>query len=141
MILDLVMLHIVANSITLLGAGLMRWHRVQWIRNHQDASLEKVELQFLDAQHRRRMQASALLTTVGIMLNGSNEFLIPWQKFPLAFIIYICAMLALIALMVLLALWDLTASRMVHRAALNKLKQRQRELEHAMGQMRNFKDQ
>lgn len=138
---DLIMLHVVALSITLFGAGLIRWHRSQWIRQQQDPAIEPGERLFLSGQYRRRMQASGMLLLLGILLNASNEFLIPWQKFQPLFFAYVGLMLALVAWMVLLALADLFATRIMHQAALARLREQQRELEHTIGQMRNFKDQ
>ncbi|MDB5389210.1 MAG: hypothetical protein JWM11_4856 [Planctomycetaceae bacterium] len=138
---DLVMLHVVALSISLLGGGLIRWHRIQWSRQQQDASLDPREKVFLHSQYRRRMQASSMLLILGVLLNFSNEFLVPWQNFQPLFFAYVGLMLGLVGWMVLLALGDLIATRVVHQAALTRLHEQQRQLEHTVGQMRNFKDQ
>lgn len=138
---DLIMLHVVAAVITLLGGWLMWWHRAQWVQQQLNPQLEPAERLFLKSQYRRRMQASAMLTTLGVLLNGSNEFLIPWQRFPLQFFIYVTMMLVVTAWMVLLAMGDWFATRAVHQAALARLKEHQRHLERTVGQMRNYKDQ
>jgi hypothetical protein len=138
---DLIMLHVVAVGISLFGGGLMKWHRDVWARQQQDTSFEPGERVFFHGQYRRRMQASAMLLILGLLLNASNEFLIPWQKFPLFFFLYVVLMLGLIAWMVLLAMGDFFATRLIHQAALARLHEQQRQLEHTVGQMRNFKDQ
>jgi hypothetical protein len=138
---DLVMLHVVAVGVSLFGGGLMWWHHEAWARHQRDTTLEPGERLFFSGQYRRRMQASTMLLILGILLNASNEFLIPWQNFPLLFFVYICAMLGLVAWMVMLALGDFFATRSIHQAALARLREHQRQLEHTVGQMKNFKDQ
>jgi hypothetical protein len=138
---DLIMLHVVAAGISLFGGGLMRWHHQVWSRQQQDTTLEPGERVYFQGQYRRRMQASTLLLILGLLLNASNEFLIPWQNFPLMFFVYVSVMLGLIGWMVLLAMGDFFASRLIHQAALARLREQQRQLEHTVGQMRNFKDQ
>lgn len=138
---DLIMLHVVALGISLLGGGMMWRHRAAWIRQQGDPEIEPGERVFLHGQYRRRMQASTMLLILGFMLHASNEFLIPWQKLPLLFFVYVVAMLVLVAWMVVLALGDMFAARLVHQAALDRLREQQRQLEHTAGQMRKYKDQ
>lgn len=138
---DLIVLHVLAAGICLFGGGLMKWHRDAWARQQEDTSLEPSEFLFFQSQYRRRMQASAMLLILGLLLNASNEFLIPWQKFPLFFFVYVVLMLGLIAWMVLLAMLDFFATRLIHQTAIARLREQQRQLEHTVGQMRNFKDQ
>jgi hypothetical protein len=139
---DLIMLHVVALSISLLGGGLVWRHRALWSKQQHDPILEPADREFFQGQYRRRTRASTILLVLGLMLNLSNEFLIPWQIFPvLCFIIYVNAMLILVFWMVFLALGDMFAARILHKAALARLQDQQRQLEHTIGQMRNFKDQ
>jgi len=141
--LDLILLHLFAASISLFGGGLMWWHRAQWVRHQRDPAVEPGERLFLNSQYRRRMQTSAMMATLGVLLHGSNEFLIPWQKLSsqFYFYFYVMLMLMLIGWMVLLALADWIATRAIHQAAMARLKEHQRQLEHSVGQLRNFKNQ
>lgn len=140
MFLELLMLHVIAGGISLFG-GLMMWrHYAQWKRQQADAQIEAGEKRFLHSQYRRRMQSSGMIVALGVLLNFSNEHLVAWERAPMGFVVYVCIMLVLVAWIVLLALTDFLAHQMVHRIALTKLHEQQRELERAALKLRQQQD-
>ncbi len=136
MFLELLILHLMAGSISLFG-GLMMWrHQAQWKRQQVDPRIEANEKRFLHGQYRRRMQSSGMVAGLGFLLHASNEHLVAWQRAPAGFFVYVCVMLVLVVWIVLLALADYLASQIVHRTALAKLKEQQQELERTVLDLR-----
>lgn len=136
MFLELLILHLVAGGISLFG-GLMMWrHRSLWKQQQVDPQIEVGERRFLHGQYRRRMQSSAMIFVLGLLLHASNEHLVAWQKAPAGFFVYVCIMLVLVAWIVLLAVGDYLASQIVHQTALARLHEQQRELEDAVLELR-----
>lgn len=136
MFLELLILHLVAGAISLFG-GLMMWrHRSVWNEQQGNPEIEAGERLFLHGQYRRRMQSSAMILVLGLLLHASNEHLVAWEKAPAGFCVYVCIMLLLVAWIVLLALGDYLASRIVHQSALARLHEQQRELEDSVLELR-----
>lgn len=136
MFLELLILHLVSLAISAFG-GLMMWrHYSLWQRQRVDPQIETGERRFLQSQYRRRMQSSGMVAFLGLLLHGSNEHLIAWQRAPAGFFIYVCVMLVLVLWIVLLALVDFAAGQVVHRHALSRLKEQQQELEQSILEIR-----
>lgn len=137
MFLELLILHLIAGGITLFGALMMWRHRSVWSQQQVDPQIEPGERRFLQGQYRRRMQSSAMICVLGLLLNASNEHLVAWQKAPAGFFVYVCIMLVLVIWIVLLALTDYLASQIVHRTALARLHEQQRQLEEKVHELRS----
>lgn len=136
MFLELLFLHLIASGICLFGGILMWRHHVAWVRARDQVDIESGELRFYRSQYRRRMQASGMITFLGGLLHFSNEYLVPWQKAPLSFSLYVAVMFIMVSWIVVLALGDWAATRTIHSAALAKLEEQRRHLERDMQSMR-----
>jgi hypothetical protein len=122
----------------ILGAaslGLIRSHRRSWGRRQKDPSLDQADLLHYGAQFRRRMQASALLGVIGVLLL-LGDLLIPWQKAPFLFSIYFGFILLLTGYLVLLAIGDALATASYTRAALARIQAQRRHLEREAAELR-----
>ena len=132
MFLELLILHLVGGAVSLFG-GLMLWrHRVQWDSQRNDAQIEPGEKRFHHGQYRRRMQSSAMIVALGLLIHASNEHLVAWQRAPVGFFVYVCLMLVLVVWIIILALGDFLACQIVHRSALARLREQQQQLENAV---------
>lgn len=141
MFLELLILHVIATSVSVFG-GLMLWrHQTLWTRQQSDPQIEPGERRFLAGQYRRRMQSSAMIVTLGLLLHASNEHLVNWQNAPAGFFVYVCTMLGLLAWIVFLALTDFIAAQVTHQLALSRLHQHQQQLENTIAELREKKRQ
>jgi hypothetical protein len=89
--------------------GLMYWHVHSW-RSAQTADMEPNELDFYRRQFRRRIQTSAMLGILGVIL-FCGELLALWISSQLFFIIYWSVALLLVIWLALLALVDIWATK------------------------------
>jgi len=122
------------------GAGLMRWHVRSWRSRKQESDLPEKERRFLHSQFRRRMQASGVLFVIGILI-PIGDVLIPWKQLPaavgpLAFILYWAGILLLALWVIVLGIADVIATSAHSRAALGRIRRRQRELENELAELR-----
>jgi hypothetical protein len=133
---DLIILTVVANSVLLFGAVLMRSHVLAWRRQSADPQLEEDERRFYYRQYRRRMQASGLVALLGLLLNLLNEHLLGWALAPLWFALYVCLLLGILVWIILLACGDGVSSHLHNRVALNRIRHKQQLLEASLAQFR-----
>ena len=139
MLLEFVILHTIAAGVSLFG-GLMLWrHQSQWNQQQVDPEIGVAERRFLHRQYRRRMQSSAMITLLGLLLHASNEHLVDWRRAPAGFVIYVCVMLLLVVWLVILAFADFLAAQVTHRMALARLQEHQRQLEQTVAELRRDK--
>jgi uncharacterized membrane protein YesL len=98
-------------SILLLSAslGLMYWHARTW-RWARTAALLPNELDFYRRQFRRRMQTSAMLGILALII-FTGDFLTRWLHSELLFTIYLFTMLLLVIWVVVLAAVDIWATQ------------------------------
>ena len=124
--LDILFLTLFSLVIFVFGAGMAWRQHVSWKKQQGDWSLEAGERRHLHFQYRRRMQINAMIALLGLMLNGFNEFIIPWQRAPLTFMVFVLLIFVLLMWIVLLAMADWFANRVVYQTALHRL-EKQRE--------------
>ena len=123
-----------------LGSWLVASH-IQTRRRHlADPTLEERERIFFQRQFRRRMQASGLLASIGIMIPIGDDLFIPWQHFPRGWAAYLMVLLLLVLWVMILAAMDWLATG-VHvrtsRNALARLERKQRELQDELERLRS----
>jgi len=103
---ELIVTNLVAAVIILASVGLMWWHlRVR--REYRQTELPPKEYDFHRRQFRRRIQTSAMLGILGILIAASSIVEPPMVK-----VLFYVAMLGLTLWIVLLALADAFSSRM-----------------------------
>ncbi|MFQ5734712.1 MAG: hypothetical protein ACE5KM_22490 [Planctomycetaceae bacterium] len=127
----------IATGFTLVSVGgmLMRWHRRSWHHQKNDASLEADERRFLHSQFRRRMQASGILALLGVLI-PVGVLVIPWRQFPGWISLFWIAVLLLTFWVIVLGLADAWTTSVHSRAALARIRRRQRDLEAKAAQLR-----
>ena len=110
------------------GLGLMRWHVVGWQAQRDEEQLSDRERNRYYRRFRRRMQTSGMLALLGLMI-AVGDALVPWQRFPNLFVVWIGLMLLLVLWIILLALGDLASTTAHSRHELARVRQEQRALE------------
>lgn len=119
-------------ALVLLGGWLIGWHRAVWVRHRdqQEAGTGR-ELRHYRLQFRRRIQVSALLILLGIMIPIGDWLMVQRQN-PMGITIFWLIVLILALWIMLLAAIDWLSTRMyvrATRATLAALARKQRELE------------
>jgi cytochrome c biogenesis protein CcdA len=126
-------------SLIAIGLMLMRSHLRSWKSSKNDGSLEDRERTHLYTRYRRRMQASGMITGLGILfplgdilfsflpLNAQNQI---W------FAIYWLIVLLLAGWLIVLALADMYSTSIHAKTSLNKVRRKQRELERQVAEIK-----
>lgn len=126
-------------SLVLLGLWLIRWHRTAWAAHRDDGTLGDGEKRHYRRQFRRRIQVSALLILVGVMI-PLGDWLMVQRRNPKWITVFWIVVLLIALWIMLLAALDWLSTR-VHtramRAALGSLARKQRELEAEVERLRN----
>lgn len=117
------------------GVLLMRSHVRSWAAKKNDSSLDERERRHLHSRFRRRMQASAILAALGVLI-PLGGIVIPWQQFPGFFAPYWIAVLLLALWVILLGMADVVATSAHTRAELSRIRRQQRELEAKVAELR-----
>ena len=99
----------VAALILIAAAVLMIWHFRAW-RDAQQSKLAPGELVFYRRQFRRRLQTSAVLGLLALVILA-GEILIPWLQSPVFFTIFLVAVILLVTWLMLLSVMDIWATR------------------------------
>jgi hypothetical protein len=122
----------IALSATLLAAsaGLLAWHVKTW-READHGGLGEQERTFHARRFRRRLQASAMLGIIGLLLLGEL-----WLKDPRTMLFYWSGVLLLVVWLLLLAASDWLASRLHFRAQLTTLQQERTRLQADLKRLR-----
>ena len=129
---------LVGGSVLALGLLLIRSHLRDRRVHQNDPLLTENERRHFELQFWRRMQGSALLSLLGILLGLSTDKL-PWN--PKIFAVYLLVLLGLVIWIVLLALGDMISSRYHTRAALTRLRRQRQELEANLYRLRQKKEE
>ncbi|NLE36433.1 MAG: hypothetical protein GX621_00245 [Pirellulaceae bacterium] len=109
--MELLVTNLVAAAVILASVGLMWWHlRVR--QRHRREELSPTDYDFHRRQFRRRIQTSAMLGILGILIAASSMVEPPMVK-----VLFYVGMLGLTLWIVLLAMADAVVSR-VHYARL-----------------------
>ena len=118
--------------LVVLGVFMIRSHLRSWRRHRDDSSLAERELQYCFAQYRRRLQTSAIIILLGVLLFVGDVALsrvLTEEDFAGVFGIYWIVVLCLTLWIVVLAWGDITAIRIHSKTVLNRHLRKQRELE------------
>ena len=106
----------VGITLILLGAWLIRWHRAAWGRHRDSEAGDDRERRHYRLQFRRRIQVSALLILLGVML-PIGDWLMVQRRNPMWITIFWIAVLTLAVWIMLLAVVDwLERERDIRRA-------------------------
>jgi hypothetical protein len=100
---------LISALLLLTALGLMYWHLRSW-RGAQSADLAENELDFYRRQFRRRIQSSAMLAILAVLI-FIGELLPLWISSRLFLIVYWAAALLLVLWVALLAVADFWATK------------------------------
>lgn len=121
-----------------MGLVMIRAHLRAWQKHEQDEALTPADRQHFRKQFRRRMQTSTGIVIVGILL-PIGDFIIPWQRLangPQLFALYWAGVLLITVWIILMALGDLTMTRLHSQSAMATHRAHIRELEQQVAEMR-----
>jgi hypothetical protein len=119
----------VAVALVAIGVSMMSSHVRGWRRQQSDPTLDERDLVYYRRRYRRRMQISAIIAILGVLI-GMGDALLPFQRrHPLPTSLYWIGVLLLTGWVMLLGFGDLLSTAAYGRAELARVRQKQRELE------------
>jgi len=119
----------VAVALVGIGVSMMSSHVRSWRRQRSDPTLEERDLVYYRRRYRRRMQISAMLAILGVLI-GVGDALLPFQRrHPIPTTLYWIGVLLMTGWVMLLGFGDLLSTAAYGRAELARVRQKQRELE------------
>jgi hypothetical protein len=127
------------TALVVLGGWLIRWHRIAWKSHRDDDANDDREKHHYWLQFRRRIQVAVLMIVLGVLI-PLGDWLTVQNKNPKWFAVFILAVLAITAWLMLLAMLDWLSTRMhvrATRATLAGLDRKRRELEAEVERLRN----
>jgi hypothetical protein len=119
---------IVAVVLLVTGICLMMSHVRGWRRQQADPRLEEKDRAYYGRRYRRRMQTSAILAVLGVLI-GLGDVLLPFQQQPRPVTLYWIGVLLLTLWVMLLAFADFWSALAYGRVELARVRQRRRDLE------------
>jgi hypothetical protein len=121
----------------LLAVGLLflRWHVQEWRQEKNDPSLDPHDRDHYHARYRRRMQTSGMIVFLGILIPLGDWLL--ERGFVVASTVLWFFVFGLIGWIILMAFGDMLSTRTHSHAALSKVRQKQRELERQVAELKN----
>ena len=123
---------ITGASLLVLGVLMMRSHTRTWRYRQSDESLDEGESQYFKSQYRRRMQTSAIIALLGVMLFVGDVVLplfLERKNLAAVFGVYWLVVLLLTLWIFVLAWGDVAAIRVHSQTALARNRRKQQELE------------
>ncbi len=118
------------------GLLFIRWHVLEWREEKNDPALDLTDRKHFYARYRRRMQTSGILVVLGILI-PLGDWLIDRNKNPLPATIVWIVVLVLTMWVILMALGDMLSTRTHSQVALSKVRQKQKELERQVAELRS----
>ena len=118
---------------------MMRRHSLAWREEKNDPGLEDTEREHFFRRYRRRMQTSAMIAVIGLMIPLGDVVLprvFDREREVLVFGIYWGAVLLLTTWIIAMALADMLSASAHTRVALSRLRLKQRELEKQLDEVR-----
>jgi uncharacterized membrane protein YesL len=125
--------------LVVLGVFMIRSHLRTWRRHQDDSSLTERELQYYFGQYRRRLQTSAIIAFLGVLLFVGYVVLpgvLPNEVLAGVFGIFWIVVLCMTLWIFLLAWGDVTSIRIHSKSVLNRHHREQRELEEELAELR-----
>ena len=126
----------VGAGLLLTGLLFMRWHVQEWRQEKNDPDLDPNDRKHFYARYRRRMQTSGMLVFLGVLI-PLGDWLIDRNKNPLPATIVWIVVLLLTMWVIVMALGDMLSTRTHSQVALSKVRQKQKELERQVAELRS----
>lgn len=125
---------IFGSGLVVLGIGMMIAHWRSWKRQQQDADAGGSDRAHYGNRFRRRMQTSALIAIVGLLLGLGDVFI--WRFGVPAATLFWLVMLILVCWIAVLAVGDMTAIQAHSRNQLADIEAHRRVLEQELAEIR-----
>ncbi len=113
----------------------MRSHIREWRKEKNDSTSDPQDLHHYYARYRRRMQTSGMLVLLGLLIPLMDWLLDQRQVVPATLVGFL--VFALIGWIFLLAFGDMLSTRTHSHVALAKVRQKQRELERQVAELKS----
>ncbi len=126
---------IVGISLVTIGGFMIRSHLRTWAARQAEGMTDPADLLHYHNQYRRRIQTSALMAVIGILIFVGD--VIGAQIGPKFFGIYWVGVLSLVAYLIVLAILDGLASASHTKAALARLRAQRRQLERHAAELKD----
>ncbi len=125
----------VGAALVVAGLCMMAAHARAWQRQQADQRLDELDRRHYRARYRRRLQTSGMIALLGVLLPlGDAPFF--WRQGVQVATVFWLVVLAVTLWIVVLAVADLVATRTHARAALARLRSKQRALESRAAELR-----
>lgn len=124
----------VGAGLILVGGLFILWHVREWREERNDSSLDDFDVKHYHARYRRRMQTSGMLVFLGILIPLWDWLLDQKMVMPATLVGFL--VFALVAWVIVLALGDMLSTRNHSHVAMSKVRQKQRELEKKVAELR-----
>jgi len=118
-----------------LGIVFLRSHWLTWQRRQDDPEGAAKSLHFHRSQFRRRMQTSALIIAIGVLIPVGDALFVHFPN-RMVFGLYWFGVLVLVGWVVVLAMADLVAGRVYTHNAMQDVEERKRALEREVNSLR-----
>ncbi|MBM82998.1 MAG: hypothetical protein CMJ78_20745 [Planctomycetaceae bacterium] len=119
-----------------IGGGMMYSHTQSWRRHKNDGSLDDFDRKHYYKRYRRRMQTSGLITLLGILIPIGDAPFVWGQRDEVLSSAYWLGVLILLMWIIVMALGDMTSSRLHGNVAMARIRQKQRELEAQVAELK-----
>jgi hypothetical protein len=126
----------VGGTLLLVGGLFLRWNVREWRAAKQDGGLSDRDRLHYHRRFRRRVQTSAMLILLGVLL-PVTMWVLDSGAAPAVKTAVFLAVVLLTGWLILLALADMAATRAHSRSALTEIRARQRELERRLAELKN----
>lgn len=124
----------VGAGLIAVGSFFMRWHVQEWRREREDPALDDYDKNHYRARYRRRMQTSGMIVSLGVLIPLWDWL---WERqFVIAGTIVGFLVFGLLAWVILMAFGDMYSTRSHSQVAMSKVRQKQRELERKVAELR-----
>lgn len=125
----------VGGILIVVGVVLMWAHAKAWRLQKNDPQLDFDDRSHFYARYRRRIQTSGMIALLGLLIPLGDALLHP-KVAPLWATLYWIVVLLLVGWVIVMGLGDWTSTLAHSRASLARIRQKQRELEQQVSQMR-----
>jgi hypothetical protein len=127
----------ISGVLIVTGLSLIRAHLRTWDRQKNDSSLDHLDRTHYYSRYRRRMQTSAIIALLGLLI-PLGVAVTPWlqQAAPRLFAVYWGTVLLMAGWVVVLGLGDMLATRVHSRIAMARVRQKQLELEKQISEIK-----
>ncbi len=126
----------VGSALVLGGVLMLAAHQRTWRAHRLDPEVDEFDLNHYRRRHRRRVQTSALIVVIGLLVGLSPVAVPDFKEAPKLFTGWWIATLGLALWIIALALADIASTRAHSSITLARLRVKQQELERQLGELR-----